>query len=90
VLTLASDISDLKRRAVVLQWDDHALHAPQRDALPGLYNRRYAFEHLQAAVAASITGNTTLILVMIDIDHFKDCNDLHGHVIVDQVLRDFS
>lgn len=87
MLTLASDISDLKRRAVVLQWDDHA---PQRDALTGLYNRRYAFEHLQAAVAASITGNTTLILVMIDIDHFKACNDLHGHVIVDQVLRDFS
>ena len=91
VLTLASDISDLKQREVMLQQNyDHALHVSQRDALTGLYSRRYAFEHLQAAVAASITGNTTLVLVMIDIDHFKACNDLHGHDVGDQVLRDFA
>ncbi|MFH1813924.1 MAG: diguanylate cyclase [Pseudomonadota bacterium] len=91
VLTLASDISDLKRREVVLQQNyDHALHVSQRDSLTGLYNRRYAFEYLQAAVAASVTGNTTLILVMIDIDQFKACNDLHGHDVGDQVLRDFA
>ena len=91
MLTLASDISDLKQREVVLQKNyDHVLHVSHRDALTGLYNRRYAFEHLQAAVAASVTGNTTLILVMIDIDQFKACNDLHGHDVGDQVLRDFA
>jgi diguanylate cyclase (GGDEF)-like protein len=91
ILTLASDISDLKKREDLLRKDyDHALHTSRRDALTGLYNRRYAFEALHEAVSSPGVRGEGLLLVMMDIDHFKDCNDRHGHDVGDAVLRDLA
>ena len=58
-----------------------------RDALTGLYNRRYAGERLAAEVAHAKRHGTLFGLVLFDIDHFKRVNDAFGHQAGDGVLR---
>jgi len=58
-----------------------------RDALTGLYNRRYAGERLAAEVAHAQRHGTLFGLVLFDIDHFKGVNDSFGHQAGDGVLR---
>jgi len=58
-----------------------------RDPLTGLYNRR-AFEEIayREIAGASRTGNPVSVLVL-DVDHFKQVNDKHGHAAGDGVLK---
>lgn len=57
-----------------------------RDALTGLYNRRYMEDTLERySDQASRTGSP-LSIIMIDLDHFKKLNDEHGHAMGDAVL----
>lgn len=59
-----------------------------RDPLTGLFNRRYMEESLQREISkARRYQATSLALFMLDIDHFKQVNDRHGHVTGDWVLR---
>ncbi|MFZ5426326.1 MAG: GGDEF domain-containing protein [Thermodesulfobacteriota bacterium] len=56
------------------------------DALTGLHNRR-AFEGmLSRAVSRAVSEQEPLCMFMADIDHFKNFNDQHGHLIGDQAL----
>jgi diguanylate cyclase (GGDEF)-like protein len=58
-----------------------------RDPLTGLYNRRYLYEFLDREISrAKRTGNQ-LGLIMLDIDHFKQFNDRHGHTAGDGLLE---
>jgi diguanylate cyclase len=50
-------------------------------------NRRHFEASLAAARDWAASSGESLALVLIDIDHFKQFNDLHGHVTGDQVLR---
>jgi diguanylate cyclase (GGDEF)-like protein/PAS domain S-box-containing protein len=57
-----------------------------RDSLTGLLNRR-GFTHLaDSAVNAAITNKYSLVIAMIDVDHFKKVNDSYGHDIGDKTL----
>jgi len=58
-----------------------------RDALTGLYNRGYLEESLDREESRARRGNQSLGVMMIDIDHFKRCNDMFGHAAGDTVLR---
>ncbi len=59
-----------------------------RDELTGLYNRRYLMAQLGDALAMrGQTETTPLSLAIIDVDLFKDINDLIGHLAGDDVLR---
>ena len=58
-----------------------------RDPLTGLFNRRYLDESLERELARARRENLPLSLIMIDIDHFKQLNDLHGHQTGDEVLK---
>jgi GGDEF domain-containing protein len=60
------------------------------DGLTGLYNRRSLDQLLQREVALSDRHNQTLSLVMIDLDHFKEINDRHGHAAGDHMLKSFA
>ncbi|MCL4765887.1 MAG: PleD family two-component system response regulator [Hyphomicrobiaceae bacterium] len=61
-----------------------------RDALTGLFNRRYMESHLKTLVdEAAATGRPLSILVA-DIDLFKQINDTHGHASGDAVLKEFA
>jgi diguanylate cyclase (GGDEF)-like protein len=56
------------------------------DALTGLLNRRSLAERLPQLVAAAHRGAQPLAVLMVDIDHFKRVNDVHGHAAGDRVL----
>lgn len=58
-----------------------------RDGLTGLYMRRYFVERLDEEIKRSRELKEPLSYLMIDIDHFKDCNDTHGHQFGDKVLK---
>jgi len=66
-----------------------------RDALTGLYNRRFLEESAQREVQRATRlqaegADTGLSFLMIDIDHFKHFNDEFSHSVGDQVLCDIS
>ena len=58
-----------------------------RDPLTGLYNRRFLEEALDREVRRASRKQTTVGLIMIDVDNFKRMNDAHGHTAGDAVLR---
>jgi diguanylate cyclase (GGDEF)-like protein/PAS domain S-box-containing protein len=59
-----------------------------RDALTGLYNRRYLEEALDREIRRAGRAGQSLGLMMIDLDHFKRFNDTYGHDAGDAVLRE--
>jgi diguanylate cyclase (GGDEF)-like protein len=59
-----------------------------RDALTGVGNRRKLLEALEALAAAGAAHpGAPVSLVFLDVDHFKDFNDRHGHLAGDAALR---
>ncbi len=58
-----------------------------RDALTGLYNRRYLDETLSRELRRAMREQQPLGLVLLDIDYFKRCNDTYGHDAGDALLR---
>lgn len=60
------------------------------DQLTGTYNRRYLYNRLEEIHNFSRRNNQKYTLIMIDINHFKQVNDIYGHLEGDQVLRWFG
>lgn len=58
-----------------------------RDSLTGLYNRRYMEEGLDRELERAHRQQHNVAIVMLDVDHFKDCNDSYGHEVGDLVLK---
>ncbi len=58
-----------------------------RDALTGLYNRRFLEESLNREMARCKRNGAIFSVLMMDVDHFKRFNDTHGHDAGDSVLR---
>ncbi|MGA9857963.1 MAG: sensor domain-containing diguanylate cyclase [Solirubrobacteraceae bacterium] len=69
--------------------EDHATLAAQAlsDPLTGVANRRAFHERLDADVARARRHNTPVAVAMIDVDHFKQVNDVGGHKVGDDTLR---
>jgi diguanylate cyclase (GGDEF)-like protein len=57
------------------------------DELTGLANRRHLMRKLEEEARRSARTGRPFALLMIDLDHFKDVNDRHGHQIGDHVLK---
>lgn len=57
------------------------------DELTGLYNKKYLIEYLQGEVNRSKRFGFMLSCIVMDVDHFKEVNDRHGHLTGDLVLR---
>ncbi len=58
-----------------------------RDALTGLYNRRYFFDAGKKFHSCALRDSMTLAVAMVDIDFFKKVNDTYGHKAGDEVLK---
>ncbi len=58
------------------------------DVLTGMHNRRYLESRLGEEIAAAKRQQAPLTCLMLDVDHFKQVNDLHGHQAGDRVLRE--
>lgn len=58
-----------------------------RDALTGLFNRHYLEETLPREISRVARRNSTLGIIMIDIDRFKAINDQYGHAVGDEFLK---
>lgn len=61
-----------------------------RDPLTGLFNRRYLEETLAREFARASRDGFPVSVIMIDIDHFRTINDLHGHEAGDFILRNLG
>jgi diguanylate cyclase (GGDEF)-like protein len=59
----------------------------QTDGLTNLYNHRFFQQCLAAEMSRAQRFNRPLSLIMLDVDHFKEYNDVHGHQAGDLVLR---
>jgi diguanylate cyclase (GGDEF)-like protein len=60
------------------------------DGMTGLYNRRHFMEAAEAAHAHARRLGQPLVAMMIDVDRFKEINDVHGHAVGDQVLAELA
>ncbi len=60
------------------------------DGLTGIYNHRYFQNVLEQECKRATRNNSTLSLLLIDIDHFKKVNDTYGHQVGDFILAEFS
>jgi diguanylate cyclase (GGDEF)-like protein len=61
-----------------------------RDPLTGIWNRNAIFDIFRRELARAEREANKLCIVMLDIDHFKNLNDTHGHMAGDAVLREFT
>ena len=55
-----------------------------------MFNRRHYDQRLDAEVKAARRARRSLALLLLDIDHFKACNDRHGHEHGDRVLVELA
>lgn len=60
------------------------------DSLTGLFNREYFDEQAERAWQLARRYNHPMAVAIMDVDYFKAINDTHGHLVGDQVLREFA
>jgi len=69
---------------------EHFREMAHRDALTGLYNRRYVNEKLPALLGEAAVRHTPVSLAILDLDHFKRVNDTLSHSTGDAVLQEVA
>ncbi|HEY4202502.1 MAG TPA: GGDEF domain-containing protein [Devosiaceae bacterium] len=78
--------------AIAVAWDmlvEITLRS-ETDKLSGLLNRRGFEMHCDRMMAGAGRSDVPLVLIMADLDHFKDINDSFGHAVGDQVIAAFA
>jgi diguanylate cyclase (GGDEF)-like protein len=86
------DISERKKaEAALLESERRFREQAFRDGLTGLYNQRYLYQSLATLIERAIATDTAISLIFMDLDHFKQVVDTHGHLngsrIIQQVAR---
>ncbi|OHE20301.1 MAG: hypothetical protein A2X95_05690 [Syntrophobacterales bacterium GWF2_56_9] len=81
ILTIAHDISEHKQLEEILN------RLSRHDGLTGIANRRHFDEFFQQEWKRALREETSLSLILCDIDFFKNYNDTYGHQAGDECLR---
>jgi diguanylate cyclase len=79
-----------KQRAALSTALERIRELATRDDLTGCLNRRAMLERMAEESLRCVRSGKTMCLVLLDLDHFKRINDLHGHAAGDVVLRGFA
>jgi len=90
---LARVRSQLKRKAYADRLRTNvqkSLRLAVTDPLTGLYNRRYCSSHLQSLLQKGRETGSSLSVMLMDLDKFKNVNDTYGHDVGDEVLKEFA
>jgi diguanylate cyclase (GGDEF)-like protein/PAS domain S-box-containing protein len=91
LITTQMDISERKETEVELQKAyDNLERLAAMDGLTGLANRRIFDETLEAEWRRAQREESTLSMLMLDVDYFKSFNDALGHVAGDETLRQIA
>ncbi|WP_426212382.1 GGDEF domain-containing protein [Massilia sp. TWP1-3-3] len=61
-----------------------------RDELTGVFNRRFLMEAIRNEKLRCDRTGIVFTLCIVDVDHFKQVNDQHGHLAGDQVLQQIA
>lgn len=77
---LQLEVEERRRTEVILE------HMASTDPLTDLLNRRAFFLLAEKAFATALKASLALSIILIDVDHFKNVNDQHGHLVGDQAL----
>ncbi|WP_369979106.1 diguanylate cyclase domain-containing protein [Xanthomonas bundabergensis] len=83
-------LSTLRAQAQVASYEtalQDATRQAKRDALTGLPNRELLFERLNLAITTAHTQHSRIAVLFLDLNDFKQVNDLLGHATGDQFLR---
>jgi diguanylate cyclase (GGDEF)-like protein/PAS domain S-box-containing protein len=83
-VVVLADIDHIRQR------EEEALHDANHDELTGLPNRRLLATRAASAFAATALRNARCALFAIDLDGFKEINDVYGHDVGDRVLREIA
>lgn len=86
LVVVSYTVTALSHYQVEGSWRERAL----RDDLTGMMNRSAFMDRAQVALEARGPSDPAGVLIVADIDHFKDVNDLHGHPYGDRVLVAFA
>lgn len=71
-------------------YHDEIYRLTTMDGLTQVHNRRYFDEQIDREISRARRYERVLSLVMLDIDHFKQINDQHGHLAGDYVLKQLA
>ena len=81
---LSSQVDVLKKEL------DQARHSANTDGLTGVKNRKALDEHLRSLVERNRVTRAPFSLLMMDLDDFKQLNDIFGHTVGDRMLLAFA
>lgn len=82
------DISQRKKAEEALQESEHRFRDQAfHDGLTGLYNQRYLYQSLPGCIECARTTDTPVSLIFMDLDHFKQIVDTHGHLNGSRVIQ---
>jgi diguanylate cyclase (GGDEF)-like protein len=84
--TLSLQSLDLQQQDLLRQ----LYAASTQDGLTGIYNRKHFTDRLASEVAFGRRHDTSVGLLLLDVDHFKHVNDRYGHAAGDVVLKELA
>ena len=82
LLTVLNDITEQRRS------EEHISYLAHNDSLTGLPNRASFLDHLNRTLDQASKVNEQFAVMCLDLDRFKEANDVYGHLVGDGLLRE--
>src|SRR6266702_7862178 len=83
-VTTVEDITEQKRA------ERRIAHIAHHDSLTGLHNRAAFSDYLARTIDETVRADGTFAILCLDLDRYKEVNDLYGHLVGDALLREVA